>query len=49
MSWLGLWTAVFFAALGAFAVVSALVAVRGWGEVRALFEELDASRRPRGE
>lgn len=41
MSWLALWTAVFFVALGAFTLVSALVAVRGWAEVRELFEELE--------
>ena len=38
MSWLHLWTIVFFGAFGAFVVISALVAVRGYGEVRALFQ-----------
>jgi hypothetical protein len=37
MSWWLLWTVVFFAAFGAFIVISALVAVRGLAEVRALF------------
>jgi hypothetical protein len=43
MTWLALWTAVFFAALAAFTIVSALVAVRGWGEVRELFTDLEAA------
>lgn len=46
MTWLGLWTAVFFGALAAFAIVSALVAVRGWGEVRELFTDLEAAAVP---
>lgn len=45
MSWLALWTVVFFVALGSFALVSALVAVRGWGEVRELFEDLEKASR----
>jgi hypothetical protein len=39
MSWLTLWTAVFFFALAAFVYVSVLVTVRGWSEVRELFAE----------
>jgi hypothetical protein len=47
MTWLVLWTVVFFGALGAFLLVSALVTVRGWAEVRALFQELEAAEASR--
>ena len=47
MTWLALWTIVFFGALGAFVYVSALVAVRGWAEVRELFQELEAAEASR--
>lgn len=38
MSWIHLWTIVFFGAFGAFVLISTLVAVRGFAEVRALFQ-----------
>lgn len=47
MTWLALWTVVFFGALAAFVYVSALVGVRGWAEVRALFQELEAAEASR--
>jgi hypothetical protein len=47
MTWLALWTVVFFGALAAFVYVSALVAVRGWAEVRVLFQELEAAEASR--
>jgi hypothetical protein len=47
MTWLTLWTIVFFGALGAFVYVSALVGVRGWAEVRELFQELEAAEASR--
>lgn len=47
MTWLALWTIVFFGALAAFVYVSALVGVRGWAEVRVLFQELDAAEASR--
>jgi hypothetical protein len=47
MTWLALWTVVFFGALVAFVYVSALVGVRGWAEVRALFQELEAAEASR--
>jgi len=37
MSWLTLWAIVFYASVGSFALVSALVAVFGLREVRELF------------
>jgi hypothetical protein len=47
MTWLALWTVVFFGALAAFVYVSALVGVRGWAEVRELFQELEAAEASR--
>jgi hypothetical protein len=47
MTWLALWTVVFFGALAAFVYVSALVGVRGWAEVRVLFQELEAAEASR--
>jgi len=47
MTWLALWTIVFFVALAAFVYVSALVAVCGWAEVRVLFQELEAAEAAR--
>jgi hypothetical protein len=39
------WAIVFWFAFGAFTLVSALIAVKGVGEVRALFRHLDAGQR----
>jgi len=47
MTWLALWTVVFFGALAAFVYVSVLVGVRGWAEVRVLFQELEAAEASR--
>ena len=47
MTWLALWTIVFFGALAAFVYVSVLVGVRGWAEVRVLFQELEAAEASR--
>ena len=38
------WAFVFFFAFAAFTVVSALIAVKGVGEIRALFRHLEAGR-----
>ncbi|MGE5126999.1 MAG: hypothetical protein ACM3PV_11960 [Betaproteobacteria bacterium] len=48
MSWVSLWAVVFFGALAAFAVISALIAVMGLGEIRALFAHLAAGREQDG-
>ena len=48
MSWINLWAVVFFGALAAFAIISALIAVRGVGEIRELFAHLAAGRRQDG-
>ena len=40
MSWLVLWAIVFYASVGSFALVSALVAIGGYREVRELFQAL---------
>lgn len=45
MSWLALWAIVFYASVASFALVSALVAVFGYREVRELFASLDERRR----
>jgi hypothetical protein len=34
------WAIVFYAAFAAFALISALIAVKGVGEIRALFDHL---------
>jgi hypothetical protein len=48
MSWLGLWAVVFYGSVGSFALVSALVAIGGYREVRELFQGLaDAERGPK--
>lgn len=44
MSWMALWTLVFFVTLATFAVISALIAIKGVDEIKELFRELDASR-----
>jgi hypothetical protein len=49
MSWLALWTLVFFVTLAAFAVISALIAIKGVDEIRELFSELEAQRKRRDE
>ncbi|HVO09401.1 MAG TPA: hypothetical protein VMX54_01495 [Vicinamibacteria bacterium] len=41
----GFWAAVFYAALAAFAAISALIAVKGVGEIRDLFDHLRGGRR----
>jgi hypothetical protein len=40
MSWLILWAIVFYVSVGSFALVSALVAIGGFREVRELFQAL---------
>ena len=47
MSWLAFWTLVFFVTFAAFAIISALIAIKGIDEIRALFAELAASRERR--
>jgi len=48
VSWLTLWAIVFYASVASFALVSALVAVFGYGEVRELFQDLARkTREPR--
>jgi hypothetical protein len=46
MSWLTLWAVVFYAAVGSFALVSVLVTVGGFREVRELFQAF-AERGPK--
>jgi hypothetical protein len=38
------WAVVFFSAFAAFVVISVLIAVKGVGEIRVLFEHLDHER-----
>ena len=45
MSASSLWAVVFYAALAAFTVISALIAVKGIGEIRTLFDHLRGGRR----
>ena len=45
MSWRALWALVLWASVASFALVSALVALGGWREVRALFRALDDAER----
>jgi len=47
MSWLVLWAIVFYASVGSFALVSALVAIGGFREVRELFQAYAAKMRDR--
>ncbi|HEY2942663.1 MAG TPA: hypothetical protein VGN09_09545 [Vicinamibacteria bacterium] len=47
MSWLILWAIVFYASVGSFALVSALVAIGGFREVRELFQAFAAKTRDR--
>jgi len=47
MSWLVLWAIVFYASVGSFALVSALVAIGGFREVRELFHAYAAKMRDR--
>jgi hypothetical protein len=47
MSWLTLWAVVFYASVGSFALVSALVAVLGFREVRELFRSFAEKPRER--
>ncbi len=44
MSWMALWTLVFFVTLATFAVISALIAIKGIDEIKELFRELEASK-----
>ena len=46
MSWIILWAIVFYVSVGSFALVSALVAIGGFREVRELFRAL--AERTRG-
>jgi len=48
VSWINLWAVVFFGALAAFGVISALIAVKGVGEIRELFAHLLAGRKQDG-
>jgi hypothetical protein len=48
VSWSSLWLVVFLFALLGSALLSLLIAIRGWGEIRALFSMLDAPRRDEG-
>lgn len=42
------WAIVFFGAFAAFTVISALIAVKGVGEIRELFDHLESGRRDGG-
>jgi hypothetical protein len=48
VSWNSLWFVVFFGALAGFAILSALIAVKGVGEIRELFAHLLAGRKQDG-
>jgi hypothetical protein len=48
VSWNSFWFVVFFGALAVFAILSALIAVKGVGEIRELFAHLLAGRRQDG-
>jgi hypothetical protein len=39
------WAVVFFGAFAAFTVISALIAVKGVGEIRVLFDHLESGRK----
>lgn len=45
MTWTIAWTIAFFFAFAAFALISALIAVRGVAEIRELFSALEQERR----
>jgi hypothetical protein len=45
VSWSTVWTIAFFFAFTAFALISALIAVRGVAEIRDLFSGLEQERR----
>ena len=45
MSWSFFWLIAFAVALGAFSLISLVIAVRGVGEIRALFTALEEERR----
>jgi hypothetical protein len=45
MSWLTLWAIVFYVSVASFALVSALVAIFGYREVRELFASLAERKR----
>jgi hypothetical protein len=45
MSWVILWAIVFYGSVGSFAIVSALVAIGGFREVRELFRAFAAKTR----
>ncbi len=45
MSWALFWLVAFAVALGSFALISLLIAVRGVAEIRELFTALDEERR----
>jgi hypothetical protein len=47
MSWLAFWTLVFFVTFAAFAIISALIAIKGTGEIRELFAGLESQRERR--
>ena len=47
MSWVLLWAIVFYGSVGSFAIVSALVAIGGFREVRELFQSFAAKTRER--
>jgi hypothetical protein len=47
VSWTHVWTIAFFFAFAAFALISALIAVRGVAEIRDLFSGLEQERRRR--
>ena len=45
MSGHAFWAVVFFSAFAAFTVISALIAVKGIAEIRALFHHLEGERK----
>jgi len=45
MSATSFWAVVFYGAFALFAVISALIAVKGIGEIRTLFDHLRGGRR----
>jgi len=45
----GFWAVVFFGAFAAFALISVLIAVKGFGEIGVLFRHLESGRAMRGD
>jgi hypothetical protein len=47
MTWASLWEAVFLVAAASSGLITGLIAIRGWAEIRELFAMLKPDDRPR--